>query len=318
MVNNKLISIETIKDNPSEYIIKDVVGINLGRVFIIEFDKKNKNVLIRLKFYKKTEEYFEHILESLDILTDTFFCKKDLFKINLIVSEEFDFSSIIEKGFKLEGILKDTIYCGVNNYKSEFLFGITIEQFRIGKIKNRFSLKGNNIELKILTPEDSQVSLEYCIRNKNHLKPYEPSRDKEYFTLAGQKNNLTQSYKEYLNGKEVSFGIFKGNNLIGKIRFSNIVLGILKSCTVGYSMDEVEQGKGYMKEALKLSMRYVFEVLELHRIEASTLLDNEKSQRVLKSCGFKELGVNEKYLFINGEWRDHIMFYRTCNWKEQF
>ncbi len=46
----------------------------------------------------------------------------------------------------------------------------------------------------------------------------------------------------------------------------------------------------------------------LHRIEASTLIDNIKSQRVLLSCGFKEVGISDKYLFINGKWRDHRNF----------
>jgi ribosomal-protein-alanine N-acetyltransferase len=66
-----------------------------------------------------------------------------------------------------------------------------------------------------------------------------------------------------------------------------------------------------MKEALKLVLDYAFEDMELHRIEATTLLDNEKSQRVLVSCGFKEVGISEKYLFINGKWRDHKIFYKT-------
>ena len=51
----------------------------------------------------------------------------------------------------------------------------------------------------------------------------------------------------------------------------------------------------------------------LHRIEASVLVDNEKSKRVLNKCGFKELGLNEKYLFIDGIWRDHVTFFKINN-----
>jgi ribosomal-protein-alanine N-acetyltransferase len=58
-------------------------------------------------------------------------------------------------------------------------------------------------------------------------------------------------------------------------------------------------------------VEYAFDELELHRIEATTLIDNEKSQRVLRNCGFKELGISEKYLYINGEWRDHMIFYKN-------
>ena len=64
-----------------------------------------------------------------------------------------------------------------------------------------------------------------------------------------------------------------------------------------------------MKEAVRLVIKYAFSEMDLHRIEASTLLDNVKSQRVLLANGFKELGVNKDYLLINGDWRDHRTFY---------
>ena len=65
-----------------------------------------------------------------------------------------------------------------------------------------------------------------------------------------------------------------------------------------------------MKEALSLIMKYAKEELDLHRLEASVLIDNLRSKSVLISAGFKEIGVNESYLFINGAWKDHITFYK--------
>ena len=65
-----------------------------------------------------------------------------------------------------------------------------------------------------------------------------------------------------------------------------------------------------MKEALNLVIDYAFKEVDLHRIEASTLVDRKRSQGVLKGCNFKELGVNKKYLLIDGQWRDHITFYK--------
>ncbi|MFD2348345.1 GNAT family N-acetyltransferase [Nonomuraea ferruginea] len=29
---------------------------------------------------------------------------------------------------------------------------------------------------------------------------------------------------------------------------------------------------------------------------------------MLRKCGFTEIGVAEKYLHIDGEWRDHLLF----------
>ena len=69
------------------------------------------------------------------------------------------------------------------------------------------------------------------------------------------------------------------------------------------------EGKGLMQDALKVVIDYAFEDLMLHRLEASTLLDNFRSQKTLELQGFKKVGLNEKYLFINGEWRDHYTFF---------
>ena len=39
------------------------------------------------------------------------------------------------------------------------------------------------------------------------------------------------------------------------------------------------------------------------------MVDNIKSRNVLSGCGFKLVGVNEKYLLINGRWKDHATYY---------
>ena len=153
--------------------------------------------------------------------------------------------------------------------------------------------------------------MDYYIRNKKHLEPFEPLRDNSFYTYEVQKNILSDSYRQFLNGTAVDLGIFKDDYLIGKLKLSNIVYGIFKSGILGYSIDKDEQGKGYMKEAVNLVVNYAFEDLDLHRVEASALVDNEPSKHVLIGCGFKELGINKKYLYINGGWKDHITYYKV-------
>ena len=45
--------------------------------------------------------------------------------------------------------------------------------------------------------------------------------------------------------------------------------------------------------------------LRLHRVQAGTLVDNLRSQRVLTKSGFVRFGLAEGYLKIAGRWRDH-------------
>lgn len=307
MVKEKNISIELSKGTTNEYMIKDFAGITIGRFVILEMDKVNRNCTIRMKFYR--EENSELLKEALTIILRTVFKNKEVYKINMLAIETINTKAFLDLGFQLEGILEDNIFSN-GIYKSELIFGITALVFKNFGTINVFNIKGARINLKVLTPENSEEILNYYIRNKEHLKNFEPSREESFYTLEVQRNILMENYKQFLNGTSLNLGIYKESTFIGKVQLSNIVYGVFRSAFVGYSIDESHQGKGYMKEALNLLLDYAFEEMELHRIEASTLVDNMKSQRVLKACGFKELGVNKEYLFINGAWRDHITFYR--------
>lgn len=310
MYNEEKVEVKVTEGKDREYLIKDKYGINIGRIFIVDLSRENRFCCFRIKFYKREEKYSKELKKTLDLMVTSLFKNMNLLKVNVIVDEDIMLSPFTELGFTLEGILSNSSIVN-NEWRSELIFGVDISTFKQDRNINILRLKGNNIELKILTPEDSKDVFDYYIRNKEYLEPFEPIREKSFYTLEVQTQNLIESYKQFLNGTNIEFGIYKNKQFIGKIRLSNVVRGIFKNAFVGYSIDEMEQSKGYMKEALKLVLDYAFEDMELHRIEATTLLDNEKSQRVLISCGFKEVGISEKYLFINGKWRDHKIFYKT-------
>ena len=310
MVTSNSITMDLVKGSDKEYIIKDSSGITLGRVFILELSKENKYCSLRIKIYKKTERSYEYLKNALKLLLNSLFKNMKMFKISILGDEDIITSAFLDMGFQLEGIISNSILSG-KTYKDELLFGMDLDTYESHNKTRDIILRKGRIELKVLTPEDSLDTLEYYKRNKKHLGPFEPNRDESFYTLEVQKKILVENYKQYINGTSVNFGIYHANKYIGKIQISNIVQGIFKSAFVGYSIDATCQGQGFMKEALNLVLEYAFSDLELHRIEASTLTNNMRSQRVLQACGFKKLGINERYLYINGDWRDHITFYKT-------
>lgn len=293
--------------NRNEYIIKDDVGITLGRVFLLDIDESNKNCIVKIKIYKK-DRYSTILSTALEELIDKFFNEMKLFKIQLVVDEDVPIEEFVELGFNLEGVLYNSLILGEER-GSQYIFSIERDNYNKGLIRNHVLLNGKNIILKLLTPEYAEDMCIYYVNNKERLKEFEPTRSEDFYTEGAQRNILIEGYKQYLNGTSIAFGIFKDRELIGRIQCSNIVDGIFKNGIVGYSIDKSHEGKGYMKEALQLFIKYAFEEMELHRLEASVLVDNEKSKGVLKACKFKELGLNEKYLYINGKWRDHITYY---------
>ncbi|WP_300257409.1 GNAT family N-acetyltransferase [Clostridium sp.] len=302
--------IEAIRGNDREYVVKDKVGIILGRFFLKELDSKNKKVDVKFRFYK--EDNYKLMKETLKKILKGLFAKKDIYKINLFVSDINNFNAYLDLGFMIEGILSDNVY---NNgiQKDEYIMGININDFN-DKVKLvQFQLNTERLILRNLTPENTEEMLDYYIRNEEHLRQYEPTRDSGFYTYEGQKEILTESFRQFIDGTSIDLGIFKDEKLIGKIKLSNIVYGILRNAFVGYSIDKEYQGKGYMKEVLNTVCSYAFEEMGLHRLEASTLIENYRSQGVLKACGFNELGISEKYLYINGEWKDHKIFYKVNN-----
>ncbi len=78
---------------------------------------------------------------------------------------------------------------------------------------------------------------------------------------------------------------------------------------IGYVLlDEAAKGKGYMGEALPYVIRYGFEVMNLHRIEALVGPQNEPSLKLIRKNGFREEGLLREHYLRNGQLEDSLMF----------
>ena len=307
MDNQREVNIELIKGTLDDYIVKDKDKIVIGRFTITELDKENKKCNLKLKFYR--EDNYDLLKITLESILNAVFKDKNIFKANVVVSENINLKPFLDIGFTLEAIFTDNIFTKGSFY-DELSFGINRNEYLNSGRNNIVEIKGKNILIRNFTPDDAQELLDYYVRNKEHLREFEPVRDASFFTYEMQKEILLESYRHLMTGVGSDLGIYKDDKLIGKAKISSIVYGVFKSGILGYSIDKEYEGKGYMKEAINLVLEYAKEYLDLHRIEASVLPTNERSKGVLLSCGFEEIGINKKYLYINGKWSDHITFYK--------
>jgi ribosomal-protein-alanine N-acetyltransferase len=72
-------------------------------------------------------------------------------------------------------------------------------------------------------------------------------------------------------------------------------------------------GRGIATQAIDLVCAFAFGEAGLHRVEAGTLVDNVRSQRVLVKNGFRRIGLAPRYLRIAGRWQDHVLFQRLSD-----
>ncbi|NRB29511.1 MAG: GNAT family N-acetyltransferase [Rhizobiaceae bacterium] len=149
----------------------------------------------------------------------------------------------------------------------------------------------------------------------NFLRPFEPAWTPDELSKSAFRARLRRQEADISSGRGLPWFVFNRENpdvLMGGLTISNIRRGVAETGTLGYWMGEKFADQGYMKEALLAVCEDVFNVHNLHRIEAATVLENKQSQGLLRRCGFQEEGVARKYLRINGEWRDHILFARLA------
>ncbi len=104
------------------------------------------------------------------------------------------------------------------------------------------------------------------------------------------------------------FAITVGGVFAGQLTVSNIVRGSAQFASIGYWIDERYAGRGVVPVSVAMAIDHCFFTAGLHRIEISIRPENTNSLRVVEKLGLKEFGYAERYLHIDGEWRDHRQF----------
>ena len=160
--------------------------------------------------------------------------------------------------------------------------------------------------------DDAPVLARLYVEQRAFLAPFEPARPEWFFTEDGQRTVLRRDQELRAAGAAERLLIVRDGIVVGVLSISHIVRGALESASVGYFVAREHNGQGIATAAVGLAVEWAFEDAGLHRLEAGTLRDNRASQRVLERNHFTRIGIAERYLFIAGQWRDHVLFQRTA------
>ncbi|OLT54135.1 GNAT family N-acetyltransferase [Cellulosimicrobium sp. CUA-896] len=114
------------------------------------------------------------------------------------------------------------------------------------------------------------------------------------------------------SGASLPFAVEFDGELVGQLTVSSITYGSLCGASIGYWVSEHVAGRGIIPTAVAMATDYCFGVLGLHRIEINIRPENAPSLRVVEKLGLRDEGVRERFLHIQGEWRDHRSFAITA------
>jgi [ribosomal protein S5]-alanine N-acetyltransferase len=164
--------------------------------------------------------------------------------------------------------------------------------------------------LTLPDPKKAEAARDFHTQNWPHLKRWFPPIPPGFETVAYWQANAEQSRDAFTQGSMVRLWMAPKaapDKVIGTIGYSQIFRGPFCNCVLGYQIARDFEGQGLMRESLVASIRYMFEQQKLHRIAANYRPENARSGRLLASLGFQIEGFGKRYLYIDGDWRDHVL-----------
>ena len=109
-------------------------------------------------------------------------------------------------------------------------------------------------------------------------------------------------------GQGMYFGIVAEGRLAGQISLSSVHRGAEMSAALGYWINSRFAGRGLTPLALAMVIDWGFASYGLHRLEVNIRPENGPSLRVVEKLGLRYEGLRQRFLYIDGAWRDHSSF----------
>ena len=163
-------------------------------------------------------------------------------------------------------------------------------------------LKSQRIYLRPLQEADAQSFLNN-------------TQDEEIRYMTGTKRSFTLEQIQQHIGKcekdvtryDFAICLISNNHLIGELSISEIDADNSKAGFRISMFGTKLTGKGFGTEAIKLVLKFVFEELNLNRLQLEVFSHNKRGIRAYEKNGFKKEGVLRDSLYYNGQFSDEII-----------
>ena len=173
-----------------------------------------------------------------------------------------------------------------------------------------FALTHGNVTVRLLRVRDAKVLERLILGNREWLRPWEATNPfgPNSFDIKAMVKGLVRQLDDQ-SGLPCVIE-FEGE-VVGQLNVANILFGSVSSAVIGYWVVPEVAGKGVTPTAVALVTDYLFNVVGLHRAEIDIRPENVASLRVVEKLGFRYEGLKERFIHINGAWRDHYVFALT-------
>ena len=162
------------------------------------------------------------------------------------------------------------------------------------------TLETERLTLRGMRVSDAPDMFEYACRpSVTEYLTWEPhasvEETRQYLTYVGQRYRTGDFYDWSVVDKA-------SGRMIGTCGFTSFNCPA-DSAEIGYVLSPVYQGRGLGTEAVRRVLRFGFEELNLHRIEAHFIEGNAASRRLMERVGMTFEGFAREAMKIKGKYR---------------
>lgn len=168
-------------------------------------------------------------------------------------------------------------------------------------------LNHGDVNLRLVRVRDAKKLERLILGNREWLRPWEATNPQgpNTFDLKAQVRGLLKQLKE---DQGFPFVIEYRGEVVGQLNVANVLFGSVSSAMLGYWIAPNFAGKEITPTAVALAIDYLLNIVGLHRVEIDIRPENSASLRIVEKLGLRYEGLKERYIHINGDWRDHYIF----------
>ena len=177
-------------------------------------------------------------------------------------------------------------------------------------LRRKLRIETERMSLRLPTHVDYRAWAVLRAESAAFLNPWEPVWSQDHLSRKAYTNRVYWAQRAVAQGTALPVLMIRRDDqaLLGAITLDNIRRGPVQAGTLGYWIGARHARQGYMREAILTLVHHAFTALDLSRIEAACLPENQASRGVLEKTGFKYEGVAQSYLQIAGRWRNHVLY----------
>jgi ribosomal-protein-alanine N-acetyltransferase len=181
-----------------------------------------------------------------------------------------------------------------------------------------FAIETERLVLRPFRASDVRALRAFAIENETHLaawspRPRTPSLARSIVEIA---KRIAAQRKAWRDDRAYAFAVTlrapsaqgPAGALVGRVSLNDVIRGAFQNAHLGYLIGHAFQGHGLAREAVAAVIAFAFDGAGLHRVQAAIMPHNPRSLALARALRLREEGLAQRYLMIDGAWRDHVLF----------